>query len=165
MNICRQVRLYYVVGRRATTGFEGQRISISGLRGWFLAGLRSASRDVATAQGNVGPAPGQARHCPGRAGWSGGSQGIHRSSFEQPSNQREAATQWEPPSKPRQEPVQWGTLPGRSQRILSNSNWSGFHLKLRENPNKWSRPGSFSFPVQFWAKGFDLSRVKGILRT
>ena len=52
MNICRQVRLYYV-GRRAITGFEGQRISIFG--------LRSASRDVATAQGNVGPAPGQAR--------------------------------------------------------------------------------------------------------
>ena len=153
MNICRQVRLYYV-GRRATTGFEGQRISISGLRGWFLAGLRSASRDVATAQGNVGPAPGQARQ---------GSQGIHRSSFEQPFNQREAATQWEPPSKPRQEPVQWGTLPGRSQRILSN--WSGFHLKLRENPNKWSRPGWFSFPAQFWAKGFDLSRVKVILRS
>ena len=66
MNICRQVRLYYV-GRRAITGFEGQRISISGLRGWFLAGLRSASRDVATAQGNVGPSPGQARQ--GRLVW------------------------------------------------------------------------------------------------
>ena len=32
-----------------------------------LAGLRSASRDVATAQGNVGPAPGQARQ--GRLVW------------------------------------------------------------------------------------------------
>ena len=61
MIICRQVRLYYVVGRRATTGFEGQRISIFGLRVDGLASLRSASRDVATAQGNVGPAHGQAR--------------------------------------------------------------------------------------------------------
>ena len=82
MNICRQVRLYYV-GRRAITGFEGQRISIFG--------LRIASRDVATAQGNVGPAPGQARQ--GRLVTKASTEAAPTSRSREATNQREAATQ------------------------------------------------------------------------
>ena len=48
-------------GYKGFEGLQGQRISIFGLRVDGLASLRSASRDVATAQGNVGPAHGQAR--------------------------------------------------------------------------------------------------------